>query len=89
MSVRCFAFKIFAPTARHHDVRQICAVAMEKNVQLYQQFCNSDRDQYYIENIRRNGVWGGDIEAAILGKVLNLNVIVFDFERETGKLNFF
>ncbi len=58
-------------------MRQRCIQGLESNKEVYRFYIEDDVSiDDYIDEMRKDGVWGGQLEMTVLSELLKFNVIV-------------
>ena len=65
------------------ELRENVAEVLEKNQENYAGFIEGDFTNY-LKGVRDGSLWGGELELTIISKILNVEVIVVKWNRNTG-----
>ena len=77
------ADQIYGREWKHEYLRRQVANHLAENKDEYRFYIDGDMDiDDYIEHIRREGVWGGQLEMSILAKLHKFNVILHQIDYE-------
>jgi len=81
---RAVCHQIYDDPERHPELRRQVAAHMEENRERFSIFCTNDFS-VYLERIRRNGVWGDDLEIRAMEELIDRSIEIYVAEsKEDG-----
>ena len=73
--------QLYGSEAKKDELRQQTCKYMQENKEEYRLFLEDDMDfDRYCVNMRRDGIWGGQMELTIMAQLHRFNVIVHQVE---------
>ena len=74
-----------------YKLRQDCVDYLEKNIDFFKPFVDKDEQEFegYCRNMRKDGIWAGNLELQALSKLLKVNIRVHQLKEDGPSFDIF